>query len=263
MGKVVDVNEKMYHIGLSRADIKNAKYALLPGDPARVSKIAQAFGEYTELNFNREYKSALDKVEHEYVLICSTGMGGPSVGIGLEELAMIGVQKFIRIGTTGTIQEHVNIGDLIINKAAVRLEGTSTHYAPIEYPAAADLDLTYTLKKLAIEKNIPHHVGIGISSDSFWPGQERYGNFTGYVPNRFKGSMSEWRNLKALNYEMEAATLFTLANVFGLQAASICLTVAKRTQAETVLDKTKWPEIEQRLYKFTAEFIQYCIQNKI
>lgn len=263
MSKISNVHEKMYHIGLSRTDIQDAKYALLPGDPARVNKIAQAFGEYTELRFNREYKSSLVKVQGEPVLICSTGMGGPSVAICLEELAMLGVQKFIRIGTTGTIQEHVNIGDLIINNASVRLEGTATHYAPLEYPAVADLELTYALKKIAIDTNLPHHVGIGISSDTFWPGQERYGNFTGYVLNKFQGSMSEWRHLNALNYEMENATTFTLANVFGLQAASVCLTVAKRNHAESVLDKSQWHDMEQRLYEFINKFMQYCIKNKI
>ena len=263
MSKIVDTQEKMYHIGLSAEDIKHAKYVILPGDPGRVNKIAQAFGEYTELNFNREYKSALVKVGDEYALICSTGMGGPSVGIGIEELAMIGLEKFIRVGTTGTIQERINIGDMIVNNASVRLEGTSTHYAPLEYPAVADLNLTYALKKLASDKNIPCHVGVGVSSDSFWPGQERYGNFSGYVLNRFKGSIDEWRHLNVLNFEMESATLFTLVSVFGLQAASICLTVAKRTESETVLDKAKWPDIETRLYGFVAEFVHYCVQNKI
>lgn len=263
MNIVLDCNEKMYHIGLSKEDIKGAKYVLLPGDPARVHKIAQAFGEYIELNFNREYKSALVKVLDEYVLICSTGMGGPSVGIALEELAMLGLKKFIRVGTTGTIQEPVNIGDLIINNAAIRLDGTSGHYAPLEYPAVANLELTYALLSVARKSDIPCHVGIGVSSDSFWPGQERYGGFTGYVLKKFQGSITEWRELKALNFEMENATLFTLINVFGLQAAAVCLTVAKRTESEIVLDKSKWPRMENRLYSFLSIFLQHCIKNNI
>lgn len=263
MPETSNINEKMYHIGLSKADIKGAKYVLLPGDPGRVTKIAELFGEYTELNFNREYKSALVKVAEEYILICSTGMGGPSVAIGLEELATIGIKKFIRVGTTGTIQEDISIGDIIINNACVRLDGTSTHYAPLEYPAVADLELTYGLTQIAKQQAINYHVGIGVSSDSFWPGQERYSGFNGYVPRRFKDSMHEWRMLNALNYEMETATLLTVVNVFKLQAAAVCLVVAKRTESESVLDKSKWVDMENNFYRFVAQAVRYFIINKI
>ena len=125
-------------------------------------------------------------------------MGGPSVAIGIEELAMLGVKKFIRIGTTGTIQEKVNIGDLIINQAAVRLEGASLHYAPPQFPAVADLELTYKLKQAAQKLDIPHHLGIGISSDTFWPGQERYDNYSGYVFTRMAKKSREVAKIRRL-----------------------------------------------------------------
>lgn len=224
----------LYHVGLSRKMLKGAEYALLPGDPGRVEALAKAIGPAEYLNTHREYTSWLTQVEGKNVLVCSTGMGGPSVAIGMEELARLGIKNFIRVGTTGSIQEHVELGDVIINNAAVRLEGTSLHYAPVNFPAVASLRLTNALNYAAEELEIPHHVGISVSSDTFWPGQERYDSFTGYVCNSLRGTLKEWQQLGALNYEMETAALFVVAQAFGLNAASICGVIARRTQSESV-----------------------------
>lgn len=227
-------DEILYHIGLSRKMLKGAEYALLPGDPGRVEALASAIGPAEYLNSHREYTSWLTDIEEKKVLVCSTGMGGPSVAIGMEELARLGIKNFIRVGTTGSIQEKVNLGDVIINNAAVRLEGTSTHYAPVNFPAVASLKLTNALNDAAEALKIPHHVGISVSSDTFWPGQERYDSFTGYVCNALRGTLKEWQALGALNYEMETAALFIVAQAFGLNAASICGVIAKRTQSESI-----------------------------
>lgn len=227
-------DEILYHIGLSRKMLKGAEYALLPGDPGRVEALASAIGPAEYLNSHREYTSWLTDIDGKKVLVCSTGMGGPSVAIGMEELARLGIKNFIRVGTTGSIQEKVNLGDVIINNAAVRLEGTSTHYAPVNFPAVASLKLTNALNDAAEALKIPHHVGISVSSDTFWPGQERYDSFTGYVCNALRGTLKEWQALGALNYEMETAALFIVAQAFGLNAASICGVIAKRTQSESI-----------------------------
>lgn len=227
-------DEILYHVGLSREMLKGAEYALLPGDPGRVEALAKALGSAQYLNTHREYTSWLAVVEGHNVLVCSTGMGGPSVAIGLEELARLGIKNFIRVGTTGCIQENINLGDVIINNAAVRLEGTSAHYAPLNFPAVASLKLTNALNDAAAALNVPHHVGISVSSDTFWPGQERYDSFTGYVCNALRGTLKEWQALGALNYEMETAALFVVAQAFGLNAASICGVIAKRTQSESI-----------------------------
>ena len=153
-------DEILYHVGLSREMLKGAEYALLPGDPGRVEALAKALGPAQYLNTHREYTSWLAVVEGHNVLVCSTGMGGPSVAIGLEELARLGIKNFIRVGTTGCIQENINLGDVIINNAAVRLEGTSAHYAPLNFPAVASLKLTNALNDAAASLNVPHHVGI-------------------------------------------------------------------------------------------------------
>ena len=135
---------------------------------------------------------------------------------------------------------------MVIIKGAVRLEGTSTHYAPLEFPAVADLELTQLLVYAARLLNIPHQVGICVSSDTFWPGQERYDSFTGYVPRRFQGSMKEWQQLGVTNYEMETAAVFVTAQALGVRAASLCGVVAKRTQSESIASPEVYKQAESR-----------------
>ena len=233
-------DEKLYHIGLCHNDLEGAEMAVLPGDPGRVLYLAEMLEPSPKkLAVNREYTSYLANVGEKKLLIMSTGMGGPSVGIGLEELAMIGVKKFIRVGTTGAIQEKIQIGDLLVSTGAVRLDGTSFHYAPLEYPAVADFELNVSLTQAAKDLSIPIHYGLTASSDTFYPGQERYDSYSGWVRRHFKGSVEEWRKLNVMNFEMEASTLFTICAVFGLQAACVCAVIAKRTKSESV-DKSKY-----------------------
>lgn len=233
MTKEIANDEVLYHIGLSKDMIEGAEYVLLPGDPYRVEGIAKAFdADAKHLNNNREYTSYLADFCGQKILVCSTGMGGPSVGIGVEELAMIGLKYYIRVGTSGGIQSYTNLADVVISSAAVRLEGTSTHYAPLEYPAVSSFELTASCVEAAKKVEVPYHVGITASSDTFWPGQERHDNYSGYLLRKFRGSMEEWKNLKVLNFEMEAATLFTICSVFGLEAACICAVIAKREDSE-------------------------------
>lgn len=232
---MIQTQPRQYHIGLDAADIEGAEYVLLPGDPSRVPQLARGIDpDAHEIGQHREYRSWLAHVAEQPVLVCSTGLGSPSTAVAVEELANIGVTKFIRVGTTGSIQPHIDYSDIVISKAAVRLEGTSSHYAPMEYPAVASFDLTQSLVEAAQALDVPHHVGITASSDTFWPGQERYDNHAGYVLRRFQGSMDEWRQLKVTNFEMEAAALFTVCATFGLSAACLCGVIAKRVQSEEV-----------------------------
>ncbi|MBN2689592.1 MAG: uridine phosphorylase [Gammaproteobacteria bacterium] len=235
MPKQVPNDEVLYHIGLSKDMIEGAEYVLLPGDPYRVEGLAKSIDPNAKhLNNNREYISYLCDFHGQKVLVCSTGMGCPSVGIGVEELATIGLKYFIRVGTSGGIQSYTNLADVIISKAAVRLEGTSSHYAPMEYPAVASFELTNAFKKGAEKAQVPHHVGITASSDTFWPGQERHDNYSGYLLRRFQGSMAEWKALNVLNFEMEASGLFVICSAFGLEAAAVCAIIAKREDSEEV-----------------------------
>lgn len=246
MGHYAKPEEVLYHTQLSQNMLLGADIALLPGDPGRVRSLAEAMGPTIDLTSHREYTSALAQVQDKPVLVCSTGMGGPSTAICLEELARLGIRRVIRVGTTGSIQENLNLGEVVIIKGAVRLEGTSTHYAPLEFPAVADLELTQLLVYAARLLNIPHQVGICVSSDTFWPGQERYDSFNGYVPRRFQGSMKEWQQLGVTNYEMETAAVFVTAQALGMKAASLCGVVAKRTQSESIASPEVYKQAESR-----------------
>ena len=225
----------IYHIDLNKQMIKNAKVAIIPGDPARVIKIAQALSKDSrELAFNREYRTWIVPCGKSNILVTSTGIGGPSATIAIEELAYLGVKVFVRVGTTGSIQKDLKIGDIVITNASVRLDGTSTHYAPIEYPAVADFNVTRVLVESAETAKIKYKVGITASSDTFYPGQERYDSHTGYVIKRFQGTMKEWQKLNVLNYEMESSSVLTTCSALGLKAGCIAGVIVNRASSEKI-----------------------------
>lgn len=258
----MDDNTVQYHTHLSKNLIEGAEYALVPGDPDRVPALARLFDpEARHLSSHRGYTSYLATFHGQKILVCSTGIGGPSTSIAIEELANIGIRYFLRIGTTGAIQPHIKVGDIIITKAAVRLDGASSHYAPLEYPAVASLRLTSDLVDAAEAMTVPYHVGITVTSDTFYPGQERYDNYSNYVMRRFQGSMEEWRKLNATNYEMEAATLFTMANVFGLHAACICGVIVNRTSSEKI-DPSAFAVVTEHWSKIALRGIYMNMQRR-
>ena len=163
--------EVMYHTGLTKEQLAGARYAVVPGDPGRVPGLAKALDPSAVfLTSHRDYTSWLARVSGEPVLVMSTGMGGPCMSFAVEELARLGVTTFLRVGTTGSIQEGLELGDLVIDRASVRRDGASKAYAPAEYPAVADMTVTLALMKAAESLRVPHQVGISVSTDSFWPG---------------------------------------------------------------------------------------------
>lgn len=219
--------ERMYHIDLHKAMIDGAQEVLMPGDPFRVEHIAKEIvsrfgGEAQKLAWHREYCTYLARTDNRNFLVTSTGIGGPSTAIAVEELAKIGVKTFIRVGTTGAIQNRLKIGDVVITTGAVRLDGASKDYAPVEYPAVADHNVVSALIEGARKSGISYHVGITASSDTFYPGEERNDTYSGYVLRRLRGSTDEWSSLNVLNFEMEAATLFTMTSCLGLKGG--CMT---------------------------------------
>ncbi|MHC1604421.1 MAG: nucleoside phosphorylase [Candidatus Methanofastidiosia archaeon] len=216
---------KEYHIGLSRGDVPS--YVLLPGDPARVEVIVKGLDSAKVLNFHREYKSARGMYKGVEVGICSTGIGGPSSAIALEELAAIGCHTFIRVGSTGAIKEGIHCGDIIINTAAVRLEGTSKQYVMPEYPASASYEVTLALIESCEEFDVRYHLGVTASTDSFYLGQGRPG-FKGYFPPEKKHYLSSLESSNVINFEMEAATLFTLGQIYSLRIGCVCTVFANR-----------------------------------
>ena len=245
-----------YHIKISQEMLKDAVTAILPGDPGRVEKTAKHIDpEAIFLASNREYTSWLSNTNGNSVLICSTGIGGPSLSIAVEELASLGIKNFIRIGTTGAIQPHIKIPSMIITTGAVRLDGASKHYAPIEYPAVADMELSNALISAAKENNIPYYTGITASSDTFYPGQERYDTYSEYVIKDLQGSLEQWQKLNVLNFEMESSTMFTMANAFGLKAACISAVIVNRTPREKP-DESVLAQSEENLAKIVKSFLE-------
>ncbi|MDO8140400.1 MAG: uridine phosphorylase, partial [Candidatus Brocadiales bacterium] len=166
----------VYHLDLDKKKIQGAKIALLPGDPFRAQiiadKISEIYGTVNEkLAWKREFCTYLAEIKGKKILITSTGIGGPSTSIAIDELAQLGIHTFIRVGTTGAIQDHINIGDVIITSGSVRLDGASTHYAPIEYPAVAHYEALNALVEGTKKVKVGYHVGITASSDTFYPGE--------------------------------------------------------------------------------------------
>ena len=233
-----------YHLGID--DVGGASIALVPGDPGRVPRIARALDPgAVELGLNREFCTWSASVEGQAVLVTSTGIGGPSTAIVVEELARLGIETFLRVGTTGALQEYVEVGDLVLVHGAVRLDGASTHFAPPNYPAVADFEVLRALKDAAADDGLSHHVGVVVSSDTFYPGQERLDTHSGWVLRTFEGSAEEWRKLQCLGFEMEAATLFTACRVLGLRAGCVLGVIVNRCRGEDV-NPAEVPEVEDR-----------------
>ncbi len=205
--------DKMYHIGLTMAD--SAEAAIICGDPGRVEKIAKLMDNCRFITSNREYTSWEGTVLGKKVLVVSHGIGGPSTAICIEELAIIGVKTIIRVGTCGGMAEQVKSGDIVVASAAVRAEGTSKEYMPIEYPAAADYFVSAALYAAAKASGHDAHIGVVHCKDSF------YGQ---HAPERMPVAselLGRWKaSLQAgcLASEMETAALFTVSSVLGIRA---------------------------------------------
>lgn len=234
----------VFHLDLTADRLQGATVAILPGDPGRVATIAERFDRSTPLGSKREFTSALGFAGETPIVVCSTGIGGPSTSIAVEELAQLGVRTFLRVGTTGAIQDEVAVGDVIITTGSVRLDGASVHFAPIEYPAVAHFDCTTALVAAADELGVTRHVGVTASTDTFYPGQERYDTVSGYVNRRFAGSRAEWQALHVLNYEMEGATLLTMCAANGWRAGMVAGVLVHRNQQE-IPDRTVHDRVEQ------------------
>lgn len=208
--------EKKYHLDFGAEH--GAKYAILPGDPGRVEKIAALLENPSFFHQNREYLAWTGFLEGEKILVMSTGMGGPSAAIAAEELIETGVTHLLRVGTCGGMQEQVCPGDLVIAQSAIRQEGTSREYLPVEMPAAADFEFCLALRKAADRLGLRQHIGTVQCKDSF------YGQ---HAPESMPISYEleqKWRAyIKAgcLASEMESAALYAVASVRRVRAACI------------------------------------------
>ena len=210
----------MHHIQMKQGDV--GRYVLLPGDPGRCSFIAEHFDHAEKMAQTREYTTFSGYLLGEKVSVMSTGIGCPSTAIGVEELAAIGADTFIRVGTTGGMQPFVQPGDLVITSAAVRDEGTTPQYMPLAFPAVADLDVTLALREAAGRLGMRHHVGVTQSKDSFY-GQRQPERMP--IAEQLLSRWKAWIAGGVLCSEMEAAAIFVVSSVLRKRAGGILLVV--------------------------------------
>lgn len=229
----VDEKGRQYHIQVAPGEV--ARYVLLPGDPERVPLIASFWDKAWPVAKHREYVTYSGYYKNVFISATSTGIGAPATAIALEELARVGADTFIRVGTTGALRRDIEVGDIIITTGAVRLEGTSKQYVPPEYPAVANYEVVLALIEAAESLGVRYHVGLTASSDSFYVGQERPG-FKDFLPPFQKGLISFLREVNVLNFEMEASLIFTLANIYGFRAGVVCAAIANRETEEFVIN---------------------------
>jgi uridine phosphorylase len=206
----------MYHLGFDKGH--GAKYAILPGDPGRVEAIAKFLDNPRFHCRNREYTTWLGKISGETVMVISTGMGCPSTAICVEELFVTGVRTFIRVGTCGGMAEKVVGGDVVIATGAIRQEGTTREYVPIEFPAIADLEVTNALVSAAKGLGVDYHAGIVQSKDSFY-GQHSPGRMP--ASHELHNKWDAWCKAGTLASEMEAAALYIVCQILGAAAGCV------------------------------------------
>ncbi|MBR5217213.1 MAG: uridine phosphorylase [Oscillospiraceae bacterium] len=207
--------EKQFHIRCAEGDV--GRYCILPGDPGRCKAIAAHFDDAVLVSQNREYTVYTGTLLGEKVSVCSTGIGGPSAAIAMEELHAIGADTFVRVGTCGGIDLNVRSGDVVVATGAIRYEHTSLEYAPIEYPAVADFEVMTALVQAAKNLGKPLQVGVVQCKDSF------YGQ---HDPKRMPVSYDllqkweAWKRLGVKASEMESAALFVVAHALGCRCGS-------------------------------------------
>lgn len=214
---------KQYHIQVGKGDV--GRYVILPGDPKRCKKIARYFDDARLIADSREYTTYTGYLDGVKVSVTSTGIGGPSASIAMEELVMSGADTFIRIGTCGGMQLDVKSGDVVIASGVIRMEGTSREYAPIEFPAVADIRVTNALMQAADELEQKYHIGVVQSKDSFY-GQ--HSPETKPVSYELLNKWEAWKRLGCLASEMESAALFVVASHLKVRAGACFLVMANQ-----------------------------------
>ena len=246
---------KQYHIGVGPDDI--GEYVILPGDPKRCEKIAKYFDNAVFVGDNREYVTYTGYLDGVKVSVCSTGIGGPSASIALEELVANGAHTFVRIGTCGGMQIDVKGGDVVVATGAIRMEGTTKEYAPIEFPAVANLDVINSLIKKKKKLDVPYHVGVVQCKDAFY-GQHRPET----LPNsqELLNKWDAWLKLDTKASEMESAALFIVAQYLHVRVGSCFLVVANQEREKAGLENIQVHDTDLAV-KVAVEALRELIAN--
>lgn len=247
--------DRQFHIKCVPGDV--GRYVILAGDPGRCELIASYFDNPVHIGQNREYNIYTGSLLGVPVSACSTGIGGPSTAIAVEELHNIGADTFIRIGTCGGIDLDVKSGDLVIATGAIRYEHTSVEYAPIEFPAVPDFEVTAALKKAAEEKNESVHMGVVQCKDSF------YGQHSPEKSPVYYELLQKWESWKRLGVkasEMESAALFVIASALKCRAGS-CFHVIWNQEREAAGLDQNMSEDTAHAVKTAVEAMKILIKN--
>ena len=247
--------EKQYHINCAPGDV--GRYCILPGDPGRCASIAALFDNAAFVSQNREYTIYTGTLLGEKVSVCSTGIGGPSAAIAMEELTAIGADTFIRVGTCGGIDLNVQSGDIVVATGAIRFEHTSREYAPIEYPAVADFQVTTALVEAARESGHRYHTGVVQCKDAFY-GQHSPARMP--VSYELLNKWEAWKRLGVKASEMESAALFVVADALGCRCGSCFHVVWNQERQRAGLDQTESHDTESAI-QVGIEAIKLMIQQ--
>ena len=218
---------KQYHTGLAKGDV--GRYVILPGDPKRCAKIAAHFDNPVLVSDVREYVTYTGTLDGVKVSVTSTGIGGPSAAIAIDELSKCGADTFLRVGTCGGMQDEVMGGDIVIASGAIRMEGTSREFAPIEYPAVANIDVMNAMIDSAKELNERYHVGVVQCKDSFFGQHEPEIMPVSY---ELQNKWQAWLRMGCLASEMESAALFIAGSFLRVRVGSCFLVVANQERAK-------------------------------
>lgn len=223
--------DRLYHIQVAKGEV--GRYVILPGDPKRCRLIARYFDDPKLIADNREYVTYTGTLDGVKVSVTSTGIGGPSAAIAVEELVQCGADTFLRVGTSGGVDPDVKSGDIVVANGAVRMEGTSKEYAPIEYPAVADFDVTTALVQAAKKQKLPYHVGVVQCKDSFYGQHSPETKPVGY---ELMDKWNAWVKMGCKASEMESAALFIVADYLRVRAGAVLLVMANQERAKAGLD---------------------------
>ena len=245
---------KQYHTGVGPEDI--GKYVIMPGDPKRCAKIAEHFENSVLVADSREYVTYTGTLDGVKVSVTSTGIGGPSASIAIDELAKCGAHTFIRVGTSGGMQDFVQSGDVVIANGAIRMEGTTKEFAPIEYPAVADIYVTNALMESAKELGIPSHVGVVQCKDSFFGQHEPEVMPVSY---ELENKWQAWVRMGCLASEMESAALFIAGSFLRVRVGACMLVVANQERAKKGLPNPQVHDTEAAI-SVAVEALRKLIQ---
>jgi len=245
-----------YHVGLKPGDV--GEFVILPGDPKRCEKIAQYFDSPKLVADKREFTTYTGYLNGEKVSVTSTGIGGASASIALEELVNVGAKYFVRVGTCGAMDIDIKGGDIVIATGAIRMEGTTKEYAPIEFPAIADLEVTNALVEAAKRCDLAYHAGVVQCKDSFY-GQHNPEAMPVYY--ELNNKWEAWKRLGCKASEMESAALFVVGAYRRVQVGSVFLAVANQEREKAGLDNPVVHDVDAAI-RVAIEAVKILMENK-